>query len=178
MAAIFAGSEDREIPIVSQMGIYEYTRYVTRLLIADQLKEKLNRMSGGARRARIEGRDPKPPVEKDQRETLLRQIGEAYVKAPIRYATANVLVHTEQVPDTHILVRGDFKQKGPKVEPGFLSALGGGTVSEPAERPFVPQRRKALALWMTSNGQAAAGARDGESHLAGTLRPRHCVHGE
>ena len=27
-AAIFAGSEDREIPIVSQMGIYEYTRYV------------------------------------------------------------------------------------------------------------------------------------------------------
>jgi hypothetical protein len=150
MSAIFAGSDDREIPIVSQMGIYEYTRYVTRLLIADQLKEKLNRMSGG-RKSKAAGASP--PVDKDQRETLLRQIGEAYAKAPTRYATANVLVHAEQVPDTHILVRGDFKQKGPKVEPGFLSALGGGTVTEPAERPFVPQRRKALALWMTSQGQ-------------------------
>src|SRR5262249_588829 len=146
MSAIFAGSEDREIPIVSQMGIYEYTRYVTRLLIADQLKDKLNRMGGG-RRSKAAGAST--PVDKDQRETLLRQIGEAYAKAPTRYATANVLVHTEQVPDTHILVRGDFKQKGAKVEPGFLSALGGGTVSEPAERTFVPQRRKALALWMT-----------------------------
>ena len=105
MSAIFAGSEDREIPIVSQMGIYEYTRYVTRLLIADQLNEKLTRLSGGKK--------SRTPVDKDQRETLLRQIGEAYVKAPIRFATANVLVHTEQVPDTHILVRGDFKQKGP-----------------------------------------------------------------
>ena len=56
------------------------------------------------------------------------------LKAPPRYAMANVLVHSEIVPDTHILVRGDFKQKGPKVEPGFLSALGGGTVSESAER--------------------------------------------
>ncbi len=107
-------------------------------------------MSGG-RKSRAAGASM--PVDKDQRETLLRQIGEAYAKAPTRYATANVLVHTEQVPDTHILVRGDFKQKGPKVEPGFLSALGGGTVTEPAERPFVPQRRKALALWMTSQGQ-------------------------
>jgi mono/diheme cytochrome c family protein len=150
MAAIFAGSEDREIPIVSQMGIYEYTRYVTRLLIADQLKAKVGRMDGGKKSKRRE----LTPAEKDERESLLRQIGDAYVKAPMRYATANVLVHTEQVPDTHILVRGDFKQKGPKVEPGFLSALGGGSVEEPAERPFVPQRRKALALWMTSKGQA------------------------
>ena len=151
MAAIFAGSEDREIPIVSQMGIYEYTRYVTRLLIADQLKAKLLRIEGGGKKSK---RAELTPAQKDERERLLRQIGDAYVKAPMRYATANVLVHTEQIPDTHILVRGDFKQKGPKVEPGFLSALGGGSIVETAERPFVPQRRKALALWMTSKGQA------------------------
>jgi len=60
-----AGSEDREIPIVSQMGIYEYTRYVTRLLIADQLKEKLTRLSGGKK--------SRTPVDNDQRETLLRE---------------------------------------------------------------------------------------------------------
>ena len=94
------------------------------------------------------------PAERDERESLLRQIGDAYVKAPLRYATANVLVHSEQVPETHILTRGDFKQPGAKVQPGFLSALGGGDISEPSEGPFVPQRRKALALWMTSKGQS------------------------
>src|SRR5207247_2357440 len=154
MAAIFAGSEDREIPIVSQMGIYEYTRYVTRLLIADQLKAKVMRMGGGRKRKGDAEYAPARPAEKDERASMLRQLGDAYVKAPLRYPTANVLVHSEIVPDTHILVRGDFKQKGPKAEPGFLSALGGGAVSEPVEHPFVPQRRKALAQWMTSNGQS------------------------
>ena len=59
--------------------------------------------------------------------------------------------HEEVVPDTHILVRGDFKNKGEKVEPGFLSALNPGRPSsEPKDVLFVPQRRKALALWLTS----------------------------
>jgi hypothetical protein len=157
MGAIFAGSEDREIPVVSQIAIYEYTRYMTRLLIADQLKAKLNRLDAAVRkrsgvRKGSEAALVYTSAEKDERESLLRQIGEAYAKAPQRYATANVLAHAEQVPDSYILTRGDFKQHGPKVEPGFLAALGGGSVSEPAG-PIVPQRRKALALWMTSNAQ-------------------------
>jgi mono/diheme cytochrome c family protein len=158
MAAIFAGSEDRELPIVSQMGIFEYTRYQTKLVIADQIKARINRLDAEARKRTPQaGRRAAAqltPEEKDERETLLRQLGEAYMRAPMPYAKANMLVHSDAVPETHILVRGDFKQKGEKVEPGFLSAFGGGTVSgEPKEGPFVPQRRKALALWMTSKAR-------------------------
>ena len=46
LAAIFAGSEDREIPIVSQMGVYEYTRFQARLVAADQIKQKLIDLEG------------------------------------------------------------------------------------------------------------------------------------
>ncbi len=158
MSAIFAGSEDREVPAVHQIRIYEYTRYLTRLLVADQLKAKLNRLDADVRaRAGAYKNTEKAVVytsaEKDERESLLRQIGDAYAKAPERYGTANVLAHSEQVPPTYILTRGDFHQKGAQVEPGFLSAIGGGPVAEPAAL-FVPQRRKALALWMTSDAKA------------------------
>ncbi|MGH9661291.1 MAG: DUF1549 and DUF1553 domain-containing protein, partial [Bryobacteraceae bacterium] len=160
LAAIFAGSEDREVPVVSQMGIYEYTRYMTKLLIADELKKKLTALESRVRARsrqekkysqRAESGEAYSPSERDERESLLRQIGEAYTKAPVRYGTANVLAHSEIVPDTHILVRGDFRQKGEKVAPGFPAALDDGMrIDEPAERPFVPQRRKALAGWITA----------------------------
>ncbi|HYP08759.1 MAG TPA: DUF1549 and DUF1553 domain-containing protein, partial [Bryobacteraceae bacterium] len=146
MAAIFAGSEDREIPIVSQMGVYEYTRYQARLVAADQIKQKILDLEGrkGAKRELT-------PAMKDERETLLRQLGEAYLKAPVMYAKANVLAHSEIVPESHILIRGEFKQKGEKVTPGVLAALDTGVrIEEPAAGPFVPQRRKALAQWLTS----------------------------
>ncbi len=160
-AALFAGSEEREIPVVSQIMVYEYTRFMTRLSIADELKAKLARLdadvrkrSGGGDRKRagryaVEG--AYTPAEKDERESLLRQIGDAYVKAPVPYGRATVLGHSEQVPDSHILLRGDFKQKGEKVEPGFPAAiLGRGRIDEPSNGPFVPQRRKALAQWITA----------------------------
>jgi hypothetical protein len=75
------------------------------------------------------------------------------MRAPNRVPMANVLVHSDRIPDTHVLIRGDFKQKGEKVEPGFLSALGGGTIEEPKGVRFIPERRKALALWMTSTAR-------------------------
>ena len=139
MAAVFAGSEDREIPIVSQMGVYEYTRFQTRLVIADQIKERLMAIDGrkGAKR-------PATPASKDERETLLRRLGEAYLKAPLMFAKANVLAHSEITPDSHVLIRGEFKQKGEKVSPGFPGALGGSIQINES------QRRKALAQWLTS----------------------------
>src|SRR5207302_5928013 len=89
-----------------------------------------------------------------QRAAMLQRLGEAYLRAPERYPSANVLAHEETVPDTHILYRGDFKKKGDKVEPGFLSALNPGPpINEPKGVLFVPQRRKALALWLTSPDQ-------------------------
>ena len=146
MAAIFAGSEDREIPIVSQMAVYEYTRYQARLVAADQIKQKLMDLEGRKGKKR-----ELTASLKDEKETLLRQLGEAYYKAPVMYAKANVLAHSEIVPESHILVRGEFKQKGEKVTPGVLAALDSGVrIEEPASGPFVPQRRKALAQWLTA----------------------------
>jgi len=156
LSAVFAGSEDREVPIVSQMGIFEFTRSQTRWVIAEQLKARLQRLeSQVARRTGTVGRGQRveyTPAERDERESLLRQIGDAYVKAPTPVAKANLLTHFAPVPDTHVLVRGDHKSKGGKVSPGFPAALGSpGEIEEsPGDGYFIPRRRKALAEWMTS----------------------------
>ena len=55
------------------------------------------------------------------------QLGEAYLRAPERYPTANVLAHEEIVPETHILVKGDYRNKGEKVEPGISVGIASGS---------------------------------------------------
>ena len=144
LAALFSGSVDRETPLVGQYGLFEYTRFVPHLQRADQIKAQIQRLDKTRKGAMT-------PAERDLRETLLRKLGEAYLKAPNKYASANILAHTDYVPDTHILIRGEFSNKGEKVAPGFLTALHDGPeIAEPAQGPFVPQRRKALAEWITS----------------------------
>jgi hypothetical protein len=136
LSAIFAGSEDREVPIVSQMRIFEYTRYQTKQWIVDELRRKYSRLK---------------PDDRDGRETLLRAIGEAYVKTPVMYDKANLLVHTAPVPDTHVLIRGEWKQKGEKVRPGFPAVFGTSKeIAEPDTPWFIPRRRAALAEWIAS----------------------------
>ncbi|MBM3795172.1 MAG: DUF1553 domain-containing protein [Acidobacteria bacterium] len=139
LSAVFAGSEDREVPIVSQMRIFEFTRFQTKWVALEELRHKYEQLK---------------PGDKDGRETLLRQMGDAYTKTPKFYDKANLLVHTEPVYDTHVLTRGDFKQKGEKVAPGFPASLGGQApeIREPADTNyFIPRRRKALAEWLTSS---------------------------
>ncbi|MBL8177635.1 MAG: PSD1 domain-containing protein [Bryobacterales bacterium] len=155
MSALFAGSEDREVPIVSRMGIYEFTRHQTRWVIADQLKSKLQRMEAAARARHTasgaHARFAYTPAERDERESLLRQIGEAYVRALPQVPKANLLIHSEPVPDTYVLAKGDFQQKLEKVRPGFPASLGASPdILEPDHNLFIPQRRKALAEWLTS----------------------------
>jgi hypothetical protein len=141
MTALFAGSEEREIPIVSRMGVYEFTRHQTKWTIAEQLADEIKRLGA-----------PETPAERDRRETLLRQLGEAYMKAPEPYDKADVLAHTERVRPTFVLARGDWQNKGEQVEPGYLSALNAGPeIDEPETEYFVPRRRKALAEWLTSD---------------------------
>jgi hypothetical protein len=136
LGAFFAGSEDREVPIVSQMRIFEYTRYQTKVVAVEELRRKLNSLQ---------------PNDKDGRETILRQIGEAYVKTPAMYDKANLLVHTEPVPDTWILPRGDSMMKGDKVRPAIPAVFGSGPqLDEPDNGMFIPRRRKALAEWLAS----------------------------
>jgi hypothetical protein len=129
MAALFAGSVEREIPLGSIFDVQTATRSFPLLAHAEALKQM--------------ARNAKGP----EREQLLKKLGEAYLRAPERMPTAIVLAHEETVPDTHILAKGDFRAKGEKVEPGFLKAVS----------PAVPveegKRRKALALWLTSPEQ-------------------------
>jgi hypothetical protein len=135
LTAMFAGSVEREIPLGSLFDVQTSTRNFPLLAHAEAMK----RMARSARRGTPEYA------------AMMQKLGEAYLRTPERPATANVLGHDEFVPDTHILMRGDFKNKGEKVEPGYLSALNAGPpIVEPKDVPFVPQRRKALALWLTS----------------------------
>jgi hypothetical protein len=136
LSAMFAGSEDREVPIVSQMRIYEFTRSQTRVWALDELKKKYNALDKD---------------DKDGRETVLRQIGEAYLRAPMIYDKANLLAHTAPVPDTYVLPRGDSMQKGPVVKPGVPAVFGPGPeIAEPESPWFIPRRRAALAKWIGS----------------------------
>jgi cytochrome c553 len=144
MAALFAGSVEREVPLVSLFDVQTASRNFP-LLAQAQTYKRMARGGGRGRR----GGQPDP-----ERSALLQKLGEAYLRAPERYPFANVLAHEEHVPDTHILIKGEWKNKAEKVEPGFLSALNPGpAIDEPKGYLFVPQRRKALALWLTSPDQ-------------------------
>ncbi len=171
MNALFAGSVEREIPLVSLFDVETASRNFPLLGQLEALKQMAR---GGGRGRGRGGRGAAPAVDQTaadptdadavpppargapdpQRAALMQQIGEAYLRAPERYPVANVLAHEELVPDTYILTRGDFKKRGEKVEPGFLSALNPGPpIDEPKGILFVPRRRKALALWLTSPEQ-------------------------
>lgn len=56
-----------------------------------------------------------------------------------------------EAPRTYIAVRGNPSVRGEEVGPGFLTALGGGDVPEPAVDSATTQRRKALAEWIASS---------------------------
>ncbi|MFN7936531.1 MAG: PSD1 and planctomycete cytochrome C domain-containing protein [Bryobacteraceae bacterium] len=138
MTALFAGSVERELPLGSLFDIQTNTRGFPLLAQAEAWK----------RLVRSRSRNATP----EARAELLQKLGEAYLRAPDRMPTANVLAHEETVPITHILLRGDFKNKGEKVDPGFPAALPPGPpIHEPKDQLFVPQRRKALAQWLTSS---------------------------
>jgi hypothetical protein len=173
LSAIFAGSAEREIPLGSLFDVQTATRNFPLLAQAEAMKRMAR---GGGRRPQRGGAGRQqagqanqeqtaqtepiapPPATADQRGAMLQRLAEAYLRAPERMPTANVLGHEEVVPDTHILIRGDFKKKGEKVEPGYLSALNPGPpIVEPKNILFVPQRRKALALWLTSPDQPLLG---------------------
>jgi hypothetical protein len=166
MTALFAGSVEREIPLGSLFDVQTSSRNFPLLAQAEALKRMAR--GGGRRGGRTRGTQveqgeqaegdapppPRPTPLENQRAALLQQLGEAYLRAPERPPTAHVLAHDEIVPDTHILVKGDFKNKGEKVEPGYLTALNPGpSIDEPKGYLFVPQRRKALAQWLTAPDQ-------------------------
>jgi len=85
------------------------------------------------------------PHEKDERERLIYQLGEAALKARFELAQATVLGRSDVVYPTQMTSRGDFHGIGDEVEAGFPAALTGGR-----EPSVVKERRKALAEWLAS----------------------------
>jgi hypothetical protein len=159
LTAFFAGSEEREIPLVSQFDILTYTRSTPLIAQVESLKQ-LARGRGPARQTDEElnaggqADTAAPATRTADRAAMMQKIGELYTRLPSHFPTAHVLAHQEIIPPTNILVRGDFKSKGEKVEPAFPPALNPGpALNEPKDILFVPQRRKALALWLTSPDQ-------------------------
>jgi hypothetical protein len=174
LGAFFAGSEEREIPLVNQFDILTYTRSTPLIAQAEAMKHMLRGGGRGGAGRRVAGtangdaadgaptkdaadvqgdvpaaRTPGPMTP--ERAAMFQKLGELYARLPDHYPTANVLAHSEFMPETHILGKGDFKSVGAKVGPAFPSFLNPGpAVEEPNTGPFVPQRRKALALWLTS----------------------------
>ncbi len=64
--------------------------------------------------------------------------------------TPSVMDVGREAPRTFIALRGNPTSYGDEVNPGFITALGGGDVPEPPLHAETTYRRKALALWMAS----------------------------
>jgi hypothetical protein len=199
MMAIFAGSEEREIPVVSKMDLFGFRSGYPANLRVEEYKEAIERIEKQARDRATREIEAKFPVdavkaykvalkdrtleqmklaapleealtaaglrenaagkmfvpqytphEKDDRERLIYELGKVALEAHPDFPSATVLAHADIVPDVYMTSRGDFHPAGPKVGPGFPRVLGGvHDLEEPADRPFVPERRRALALWLT-----------------------------
>src|SRR5262249_16404840 len=199
MMAIFAGSEEREIPVISKMDLFGFKSGYPANLRVEEYKEAIERIEKEARdratkeieakfteevvnayevalkdrtlkqmelaspleealtaaglRENASGKVVVPQYtsrEKDEREDLIYKLGKAALEAHPAFPSATVLAHAEIVPDVYMTSRGDFHAAGPKVAPGFPRVLGGvRDLEEPLDRPFVPERRRHLALWLT-----------------------------
>jgi hypothetical protein len=131
LGAIFEASDDAEIPVVDIMKVFDYQKHGPRVVAMNDL------------RAAIKDLGKKASPERDE---LLKKIGEAYLDYPGPTPTATVLGHRSEVPAVHIEVRGDYKNKGPRVAPGLPSFAG---ESADLDVP-VTRLRKALAEWLSS----------------------------
>lgn len=193
MAALFAGSEEREIPVVPKFDVFSFKSGYPEVLRVEDYQAAIQRLDKKARERAIEavkarfpievgqayelpdelrspeqkrlamrlemalteeglrqnaaGKKLEPPFtleEKAERERLIYELGKAALGASLSYPAATVLGHAEVVPEVHIAVRGNFRQKGERVTPGFPAVLGGGN----HVNGNGAARRKALALWL------------------------------
>jgi hypothetical protein len=78
----------------------------------------------------------------------MKQLAEAALKANPVLPTATVLGPADKVYDIFLTSRGDWRSKGPKIDPALPAALAGGTPVDPR------LRRKSLALWLTDSKNA------------------------
>jgi hypothetical protein len=147
LQAIFAASEPRDIPAVDAVKVVTYWKSINKQLDVEHLKAEIKRIDEQARGGSGKRKGlaaSYTPQQQAARDDLLRKLAEEYVALPDPYPTATVLAHREIVPDVRIAIRGDFRNPGEKVEPGFPAILAHD--ESPVDQA---QRRKSLALWLT-----------------------------
>ena len=88
------------------------------------------------------------PEEREERERLIRQLGEAALGARFESPSATVLGRAAVDYPVHMTSRGDFRPSGDVVKAGFPAAFGRPAI-EDGEGALLG-RRTALAEWLTS----------------------------
>jgi hypothetical protein len=193
MMAVFAASDEREVPIVPKFNIYGYKSGYPRWLKVEEIKAAIGRIEQGARKRvvdKVRARFPKDvldafdtpdkqrtpqqqelaakldlamteaglkenamgiaadisytPEETQTRERLIRELGDAALKANPVLQTATVLGPADKVYDIFLTSRGDWRSKGPKIDPALPAVIANNTAVD-AEK-----RRKSLAEWLTA----------------------------
>ncbi|MFN0106595.1 MAG: PSD1 and planctomycete cytochrome C domain-containing protein [Bryobacteraceae bacterium] len=191
MMAVFAASDEREVPVIPKFNIYGYKSGYPRWLKAEEIKAAIGRIDQGARkrvvdkvRARFSEevlkafdtpdsertpaqRELAPkvelamteaglkenaqgiaadisytPEETAMREGLIRELGDAALKANPVAQTATVLGPADKVYDIFLTSRGDWRSKGPRIDPALPAVIANGVNVDST------LRRKSLAQWL------------------------------
>jgi uncharacterized protein DUF1553/uncharacterized protein DUF1549/cytochrome c len=96
-----------------------------------------------------------PPEAKAREKELRAKIEEVKRSLPPRYPEALGITEEGAPPKAHVLIRGNARQLGPEVEPGFPSVLASarrsraaGPAARPVKKPVASGRRLDLARWI------------------------------
>ncbi len=195
MMAVFATSDEREVPVIAKFNIYGYKSGYPNWLKVEEIKGQIARIEQGPRkravdrvRARFDAaalaafdkpeKDRAPDQralaakveeamteaglkenakgrafdssytadEQTRRDKLIRELGEAALRANPVMQTATVLGPADEDYKVHLTARGDWRSKGEEIGPALPAALD-------AERRRVDpvHRRKSLAEWLATH---------------------------
>jgi cytochrome c553 len=159
LQAVFAGSQETEIPLVNGMEIADFKQHYPRILAIDEARKAYRLFE-----KRVSGREL-TPQEEAERVQLRDKIAAAVLDLPetaastpndrfdglMELPTASVLSHVDPplVRPVHILGRGDLDRPKRRVGPDLPAVLRAATdYREPLGGQFTT--RKQLAQWLTS----------------------------
>lgn len=160
MQAIFAGSQEVELPLVNGMEIADFKQFYPRLLAVDEARRayRLFEKKISGRKATVEEEKEKQQL-RDKIAAAVLELPEAAGSSPgdrfdglMEIPTASVLGHVEPplVSDVHVLNRGDLDRPKKAVSPDIPRIL---REASGYRETFVGHAtsRKQLAQWLTSS---------------------------
>jgi hypothetical protein len=158
LQAVFAGSREMEIPVITAMEIADHKQHYPKLLAVDEARRACRLFEKS-----LAGRAPNS-AEQKKRQQLREALGAAVLELPeqatsspndawdglMEIPTATVLGHEapELVPEVHRLRRGDLRRSKEKMKPALPAVLARQTGQDIA-LPGPVGSRKAVALWLT-----------------------------